>query len=339
MKNKNYHVEFWRIIATALIVRHHTYYIGINQSYRLYMSWIYVEFFYILTGFFTAAHFDNHKSEACLNDKAKESIKYTFLKFFKFAPFFIPAMCIEYILRYYLIADKTPTALFNHFGRFPLEAMLLSSSQGSAVLGPVWFLSAMFIVFPLLSFLLASVPSYVLCIFGSLYSILYYGITGVTGKRTVPHDILRAFAALLIGVIIYYTVKLVKSRRRNDVLLLILGDVCMLFTVWMCYLNAKGMLRAVLIAFAGGLVLLLSSESRYPDKLKHITDMVSKYCMPMVIYQRVAATSVNVFFSHYSNRERMYLYYLLCIVYAFISFQLVSLIQRRKKLQNKSILK
>lgn len=167
MKNKNYHVELWRIIATALIVRHHTYYVGIDGPYRFRMSWIYVEFFFILTGFFTASHFDNQKSEACLNDKAKESIKYTFLKFSRFAPFFIPAMCICYILRYCLIADKTSTELLNHFGKFPLEVILLSSSQGSAVLGPAWFLSAMFIVFPLLSFLLASIPCYVFCIFGS----------------------------------------------------------------------------------------------------------------------------------------------------------------------------
>lgn len=152
----------------------------------------------------------------------------------------------------------------------------------------------------------------------------------------MPHDVLRAFAALLIGVGVYYTVRLVKRKRYNDMLLLILGNVCMVFTVWMCYLNASGMLRAVLIAFVGGSILLLSSECGYPDPLKHIIDMVSKYCMPMFIYQGVAANSVNVFFSNYSNRERMYLYYLLCIVYAFISFQLVSLIQRRKRFQNAS---
>ena len=53
-------VDLWKFIAAVMIMIHHLYYLSPafeGKDYPGYFAWIYVEFFFILTGFFTYRHF------------------------------------------------------------------------------------------------------------------------------------------------------------------------------------------------------------------------------------------------------------------------------------------
>ena len=54
---RNGMIDIWRFIFALLIMGHHMYHLDIGESYLFQSAWIYVEFFFMLSGYFTAKHF------------------------------------------------------------------------------------------------------------------------------------------------------------------------------------------------------------------------------------------------------------------------------------------
>lgn len=52
---KNAHIELCRFIGAIIILCHHTYLFE-NRTYFV-TGWLFVEFYFMLTGYFTAMHF------------------------------------------------------------------------------------------------------------------------------------------------------------------------------------------------------------------------------------------------------------------------------------------
>ncbi len=332
---KNDLIEFWRVIAMLLIVRHHTYYVGIDWKYPFRLSWIYVEFFYILTGYFTFAHFQKRQESGSANEIAETSLVYTLRKFIRFAPYFVPAILAEYALEAIPNLAKGPFAVLEGLATLPTELLLLSSSYGRAHLGPIWFLSAMFLVFPLFCFLIRILPKYLVCMVTFLWPVCYYGIVGVTGKRDVPHDLLRASAALCIGVVVWFLSEQIRNRKnaggKQDTVLVCLGNLALVFTMLVAFLNASSANRAVVVAFAAGAAALTAVPVQFPQALRGPLQFAAGLCMPAFIWQKVAATSINRFLGGLSDRPREYAFYGLTILLALISKMIVEHVQKSRK--------
>ena len=87
----------------------------------------------------------------------------------------------------------------------PFELFLLTSG----ILGvfpklvPIWYLSSMFLVFPLFILIIQNKNRKFLFIISYSIPLFYYGFTGVIGKREWPHDLLRAFSCMLLGVFVF----------------------------------------------------------------------------------------------------------------------------------------
>lgn len=79
---KNSFLELWRFIAALLIMATHMYNFGVD-NYYFRETWIYVEFFLIITGFFTAKHFDGHNCD----DYMLEALRYTWSKYKPLLPY------------------------------------------------------------------------------------------------------------------------------------------------------------------------------------------------------------------------------------------------------------
>lgn len=121
-------------------------------------------------------------------------------------PYVAVAEIFQYVLRLESIVDGGRRALLSSVEALLCEGLLLSTSNMvSAAIPPIWFLSAMFLVFPLFSVMLSSQThrAVVYCYLSWLIPVLYYGAAGVVSRKPWPHDLLRAFACMCLGVLAY----------------------------------------------------------------------------------------------------------------------------------------
>lgn len=158
-------------------------------------AYLFVDFFAMLTGYFTTKHFANKLYE----NRSKEAIKYTVSKFSKFMPYIFIIMLIDYAINF---LDKF---LINelHLGNLTeqlfFDMLLLSSSYGYPAVAALWFLSAMLLVFPVFCLFVQSKNKYFIMLVGFLIPIYYFGMTNYQMIREVPHDMLRISSDMLIG--------------------------------------------------------------------------------------------------------------------------------------------
>ena len=81
-KAKNTYLEICRFLAAVTVMLHHTDVIGLQKIAP--GGWIFVEFYFVISGFFVTRHFDNEK----MNDNIeKEALLYTINKLKNVIPY------------------------------------------------------------------------------------------------------------------------------------------------------------------------------------------------------------------------------------------------------------
>lgn len=88
-------VDLARFICSLIIMTFHLNVLW-GWNYPFQGGGIFVEFFLIITGYYTAKHFDNKK----YNNPMKESIIYTLNKFIPFLPYTIITTILMYLFNY-----------------------------------------------------------------------------------------------------------------------------------------------------------------------------------------------------------------------------------------------
>lgn len=209
-------VDLWKFIAAVLIMIHHLYHLGgqFTGAYFGRFAWIFVEFFFILTGWFTYHHFSTTDKKP---DIFRSGLKYTLAKFRPFLPYTTAAITLQYLVSapYSFIKSGHVVRFLSHFNHYPLEVLLVGEAQQSEqLLVPIWFLSAMFMVFPIVVFLCQMKNKYLLLTISGLYSLLYYGQVQLS-NRIWPDDLFRALAGMLLGVSVCIATELLKEKASK----------------------------------------------------------------------------------------------------------------------------
>lgn len=147
---RNGMVDIYRLLFIFLIMAHHLY-----LSFLFADAWIYVEFFFILSGYFTMKHYVAGEWKS-IEEKAEEAITYTLRKFKRIMPYVVVAVLLEYSCDYIMAGFQGKRALLSMLENMICELCLLSSSGlVNAYVAPIWYVSAMFLVFPLFTFMLS----------------------------------------------------------------------------------------------------------------------------------------------------------------------------------------
>ena len=197
-------VELWRFLGCVAIALHHRFVLGIDYKY-FYKGFVFVEFFFMLTGYFTMRHFSAADRGDSLDDAARRAIVYTYKKFKRLFPYIVLILLMTSIYIIVVGDDSAIVVLFNAL----MEMTLITSAAKYD--GALWFLSAMFIVFPLFCCMLQIKSKNFLLIISAFYSIVYYNITCVGLYCEFPWHILRAYAGLTLGVVVYYLSKNIRG--------------------------------------------------------------------------------------------------------------------------------
>lgn len=202
MNKRSGNVDFVRFIAALLIMGHHIYNTGVKvEEYAFYDGRIYIELFLFITGFYTAKHYSSIAAE----NRPKDAFQYSIKKFIPMLPYASIVTLFGWVTKGILgIINMGWTwkhFLVNFMGNFSLDLLLISDAISQPLIVPLWYLSAMIIVFPLFALFVQIKNRYTKIIISLFCSLMYYGWIGLT--RGFPDDMLRVFVGMMLGVVIY----------------------------------------------------------------------------------------------------------------------------------------
>ncbi|MCH5282276.1 MAG: acyltransferase [Treponema sp.] len=226
MKNKNYSIEFWRILFTYLVILLH--FEGMITSERRYFICCYlgVEFFFILSGFFLMRH--------CMNDSEKSatcaSAKYIALRFKQLYPAFLfsCALALCRLVVYHKSLGTILGIIKTHVWDLSLLWMLIPNNEYFTLFS--WYISAMILASYFIYWLLKTKRDFFIGFVAPLSIVLIYSYFArfkrgidfhiTTYTPFVTDGILRAFAGLSFGCIAFSVqqkLQLVRQTRASKI--------------------------------------------------------------------------------------------------------------------------
>lgn len=301
-------VDLAKFLAAIMIIVYHMP--QVNVAEHSMGGWIFVEFFLIITGYFSTKHFDGIR----YTNRIKESLVYTVKKFVPYLPYTVLATVLVYIwelLPDLLSGEAGIKSILVYFSKdFLFEIMLIMESYGNSNVIPLWYLSALLLVFPLFSLLIQITNRYGILLLSLSYALVYYGICGVNGDRTHPNDLFRVFAGLCLGAVIFETLYIFKYYvvKINKVLLTIIEGMtyfaAILFTV------KDYSTRFVLLCFVVCLSIMLSNLS-YSNRIRgKVVAYLGKVSLPIYAFHWFIGLLVAYFSNMFGwdNSYRIILY-------------------------------
>lgn len=200
-------IDLWKFVFSILLVLHHINFVLFPFDY-FGGCWIYTEFFFIITGYFTMSHFSNDTKYTTLEDKAKAAISYTANKFRTFLPYTIPFIIIQNAIECYISFRKTSEiSSISYLINTVLDLLMIGDGKTTPS-GPLWFLFAMFMVFPIFTIICQTSYKHLLYIISFFISVFWCHYTNVVNNTFIrytafPYYLFRAFIFLMLGTLVH----------------------------------------------------------------------------------------------------------------------------------------
>ena len=322
-------VDLFRFFMILLIMSHHLYLFGYSDDFPFRSCWAWVDYFFLLTGYFTMRHY------ACREVKenhAAEALMYTLRKLAGCFPFVLIAVSAQYLITALpSLVQGNPKQFLSSFSDWPYEVLLLSSSGIVwAKVMPLWFLSAMLLTLPLMIYLMLRFRDF-WRIAAWLIPLLYYGQMGINTVRTWPNDLIRAFSCMTLGTFVYLISEKVKTReiRRGNRIWFTIGEAGALFiSLYITVLNKDFMNLLPLLFFLHGTI-MLSGRSHTALIRGPLCSFLGEISMPVFVFHWTIASAVKDLAA--GMELRLALYYLGTLLLSCAAVCLKTIISRRKK--------
>ncbi len=322
---KAYNVELMRFLGILMIMGHHLYHIGFEGAYIFRNCWVWVDFYFILTGAFTYKHFLYKHTGS--GQYGSEAIQYTFLKYKKFFLLTTISVIGMYVIAYGNMLIRHEWRLFFETALNAIFEItyLTSSGIASTLNAPLWFLSAMFITLPLIVYLMQAHREFWKVI-SFLAPILYFGHRGVNTDRTWPNDMIRAFVCIALGTMAYmFAQKIGKCLKGNRILCILASIVEIVMVIASIYISAwnrpcinimEPLFFLIISLMLSGVTVTSFINNTFVAKLGALS-------MPIFIFHWVVG-SVSVLITE-SMRTRLLIYYVGTLLISFISLFLLQM--------------
>lgn len=320
-QNRQGIIEVWRFIASLLIMTCHLTQVGFDNNFPFYSSWIFVEFFFILTGYYTILHFD--KNEACsLNDIARNSILYTAKKYINIFPYILLATSIHYFSNF-ILGGQSLNKLIDYI--FDITLLTGIFKMQYAQISALWYLSALFIVFPLFCLLCQMKSKYVVYIISFYVSILFYGYNESISYSQFPYHVPRAMAGLCLGIVVYALCSVLRKMSLPSYIRIVFllievgGLVYLVVSTYRNTLNEK----FAIACFVLSLTIMLSQQTCTARIKGGFFDLLGKLSMVIYIFHIVIAHVIRDHFSYLSNIYKLMIYYLFTFAISVVAYCIV----------------
>lgn len=327
--NRSANIELARFIASLMILIFHVDACGANIINRVCLNGnYYVEFFFILTGYFTIKHFDGNTNE----NRIKNSIEYTIKKFIPIFQYTIVIVTVHWTFFGIMLVFNSEWSIkdfiYSFFTDYIFDVLLLSSAWRMPLVGSLWFVSSMMIVFPLFCFLAQLNNRYWIM----TISFLAWLVVFAEGEGTFCGLLVHAYASMSLGAVLYevlYTSYEIMCKFNRSVLTIIEVAFFMLPIV-LVYKNLNTN-KFVIFCFFVFLFILLSGLS-YTSKIDgRLIKYLGRLSLPIYMVQLTVGEIIAAIFNKSSDLTKQILYYVGTFVIAII---LMAIIDNAKVLKN-----
>ena len=312
-----------------MILLRHQYHLGLpDGSFPFSTAWIFVEFFFAISGYFTIVHFRKNQKKDDIDLAAKEAIIYAEKKWIRFLPYTFISVYMKCTMNYL----NEGHGLIRFIIAFLEGALLIRGESNNGVL---WYLSAMLIVLPLFCFFVQILPKYVSLIFAILGCIIYYDNNVL--DCFFPMHLVRAIVGLSLGIIIYEFSIIIKKHSYTGLGKMILSVIewgSFSFTVIATYYN-KSWNKIYVVAFIVALSIAFSAES-YSEYIPHSRSLrwLTELSMVIYIFQFVVADGLYMFTQNFDNVQ-MKIFYIIGTVLISIFIKLIVDLLKSKNMLKK----
>ena len=224
----------------------------------------------------------------------------------------------------------------------PFEILYLSSSgswwaQHPPIYVPIWFLSAMFIVLPIIIYLMQARPGF-WKVLSLLIPIIYFGYKGVNTDRLWPNDLFRAFSCISLGTVAYLLSSELSMWTSGTlwrrVLLSIIEIILILMAIYITVFN-KSCINLIEPLFLFIISLMISGVT-FSFYFKGKTFFfLGKLSMPMYILHWLIGFLSRLFTTNITTQ--IIIYFLGTIIISFVYLEIFLIIENIIKGKNKSL--
>lgn len=332
MKKRIEIVDLWRFIIAIIVMLHHTYlfhdYNGVK--YPLYAPVYYVDILFLLTGYFTYLHFSNRHYD----NVPKACFEYTVRKFAVLLPYSTLALLVQYIIDSSKHWGVSLRSVIASFYEMPFDMLYLRESYTNVSrIVPLWFISAMFLTFPVILLIVQIKNKYTIAFITFLYPVFYYNYTGMSAIRDWPHDLLRAIAGMCLGIFVCALLSIIEDYRAEQddkcsVLLTLIEIATLLYPIVASIFVWGGTNKLCLLSLVIGFTIMLSGRS-YTSKL-HIPgcNFLQKISMPLYIWQWTVGSLILKFAYNLPFATKLVFYFAGTLIVSLVTMGLVNLYKK-----------
>ena len=344
--NRNGTCDLLRFIFSLLIMAHHIYQIGFANA-PFHAALICVEFFFMISGFFLAQHYESSHNPFVTETCAKEALKYTFKKYKSLMYYILPCILLEYSLR--IVSCVISEGGFSGAGKIllnlPLEATMFAQLTETRYLPPIWYVSAMLAVMPLICFLyLRFRKAFVYIISWSVPVFIFIARGGVWPSTTGLDALMRAYCYISIGCFLYFVAMYFKKKDIKASLRLLLTGIealCLILAIALMAKNRENQYNLIVLLFSIEIVIMMSGCSYSINLQGKFFSYLGKISLPIYTVHWSIGTFIWIVYSklnsagyHISLSVRVLLYYSLTIITAMLFALIVDKIKKSTKMKN-----
>lgn len=305
-------LDLLKWIFTILIMTHHLYHIGFDYGhYHFTAAYRAVEFFFMVTGFLTVKHFKERSKTVESGVPIWGVMQYTRKKFLAYLPFTVPPVFAAYLMDW-MYSEAAP-------GAGQVEAILEESLFLGCVFGkfknlPLWYLSALLVIFPLFCIHaqksekdMFHLSSILVCILGYGWFVEYHG------PYADWRDMARALSGVAAGGVAWSCTEYINTKSFSEKTgmlfraVQILSLVCIL---WLFYFNIDTDML-INILFFTLIVFSCSKPAWLYDNGWSIFSFLGRLSLPLYTWHWVIGTAMNKvpFVAEAGYLQKKYIYF------------------------------
>ena len=334
-------IDILRFVFIIFILYIHFMFIFTGgDEFKFRGSYIFVEAFLFITGYFTASHFSRSRIRK-LDKKAKASLSYTFKKFSTFIPYIIVGILFGLFFHLKHMNGSFVT-YFIEVAKIPVDLLFGSAIIYTGFSGPLWYSSALFLAFPLLCLIIQNKN--------------YKNIRNLVFLISIPlficfteldtlgiGAIIRVFFDLLIGATIFDfagRISKIRFNTRGKVLLQIIETLSFAMIIYVISHSSdiiRELAHVKVLVFASLIIFftLIFSRKTFTSQFKApFIRKASTIILPaFLIHEPIACIMMD-----FRLNLPSYLIFIIYIAVTFvISSLLVFIVSRLKKLELKKL--